>query len=836
MANSDKNILITPNTNQSDQPKIEFVGSGSNTITLNVLDDNSLSWEGSEGQLFSITPVLSTGSIFSVNDISGIPSIDVDADGTVSLAEFSGNVGVGTASPTHKLTVNGTVSGSTALFTTITASSIQGTVAGGVTTTNISSYATTGVTAGTGLSGGGTVGTLTLNLDFSELTDKTSDIAGTTEFILQDGTTESRKAASEIKLSYFNNDSGWTSNAGDITSVVAGNGLTGGATSGDATLTVGAGTGITVNASDVAINSSVVPTLSATNTFTSRNTFSDITVDTTTLKTDGSNDAVEVGAATTTSGTPGKLRVKSAESTRTGGGLHIYNYGDSFRAWYMWQTGSTDSYKLYFGHYNQSSTPIYFDTTGSIYADGYYYGDGSKLQNLPAPSTIPITNASAENSYRYLTFVDSTSGNQIPKVDSALYYWPAQDRLFAGSFSGDGSNLSNVSVGVGDVSSTASPHYLLLSTTTSSAGTSAKSAGNLVFNPYYRTLGVGTNSPNTNQNSSFLRNRIHLVGAGTSGGTPNAFGHLVLENSYSTYINFMVPSSMGSGLLFGDNAASNVAQFIYSHTDDSMSHEIPSGGYFLNKIGGSFKSYLDSSLFQLYTGVGFKADGGSLTYDATNNRLGVSTGTITPSVMLDIRENRATNPAGYFRNTNADGYGIYVAAGASDGTTGYLIRFLNSSLSFIANITHINGAVTYGAFTGNHPAMIPDFEQETYEYGTIVKVESSQLAGNTNQPLFVCSKTTSAKQKSAFGVYAAKEDQEGIHSIFALGDGHILVNAEGGDIEIGDYICSSNTAGTGMKQDDDLLHSYTVAKAAENVVWADETESVKLIICTYHGA
>jgi hypothetical protein len=144
--------------------------------------------------------------------------------------------------------------------------------------------------------------------------------------------------------------------------------------------------------------------------------------------------------------------------------------------------------------------------------------------------------------------------------------------------------------------------------------------------------------------------------------------------------------------------------------------------------------------------------------------------------------------------------------------------------------------VTYGAFTGNHPAMIPDFEQETYEYGTIVKVESSQLAGNTNQPLFVCSKTTSAKQKSAFGVYAAKEDQEGIHSIFALGDGHILVNAEGGDIEIGDYICSSNTAGIGMKQDDDLLHSYTVAKAAENVVWADETESVKLIICTYHGA
>jgi len=67
----------------------------------------------------------------------------------------------------------------------------------------------TAVYAGVGLSGGATTGDATLNLDFSELTDKTDDIAGTTEFIIQDGTTESRKAASEIKLSYFNNDANW---------------------------------------------------------------------------------------------------------------------------------------------------------------------------------------------------------------------------------------------------------------------------------------------------------------------------------------------------------------------------------------------------------------------------------------------------------------------------------------------------------------------------------------------------------------------------------------------------------------------------------------------------
>lgn len=57
-------------------------------------------------------------------------------------------------------------------------------------------------------------------------------------------------------LTYDSASSGFTWEQkfdGDITGIVAGNGLTGDATSGDATLAVGAGTGITVNANDVQI-------------------------------------------------------------------------------------------------------------------------------------------------------------------------------------------------------------------------------------------------------------------------------------------------------------------------------------------------------------------------------------------------------------------------------------------------------------------------------------------------------------------------------------------------------------------------------------------------------
>ena len=98
--------------------------------------------------------------------------------------------------------------------------------------------ATITLTAGTGITGSGNFTTdqstnqsITFNLDFTELTDMTNTISSSTEFILNDEGAESRKAASEITLSTFNNDSGFTTNTGTVTSVGTNTGLTGTVTS-----------------------------------------------------------------------------------------------------------------------------------------------------------------------------------------------------------------------------------------------------------------------------------------------------------------------------------------------------------------------------------------------------------------------------------------------------------------------------------------------------------------------------------------------------------------------------------------------------------------------------
>ncbi len=115
-----RDIIITP---KNQEPQIQFTGSGDvSSINLNVGSGISpvsgireagsgittLSFEGTQGQLFSITDNLSSGTLFSVADITGLPLLEVDASGAVKISEYGTSTTVGLIDPKYNFDVFGT--------------------------------------------------------------------------------------------------------------------------------------------------------------------------------------------------------------------------------------------------------------------------------------------------------------------------------------------------------------------------------------------------------------------------------------------------------------------------------------------------------------------------------------------------------------------------------------------------------------------------------------------------------------------------------------------------------------------------------------------------------
>jgi hypothetical protein len=249
------------------------------------------------------------------------------------------------------------------------------------------------------------------------------------------------------------------------------------------------------------------------------------------------------------------------------------------------------------------------------------------------------------------------------------------------------------------------------------------------------------------------------------------------------------------------------------------------------------------------TGLGFSVSD----YDGTNvlenalvvragGRLGI--GTTDPFVPLHIKQ----QGDGYAASSNNGGIRF-----EREGNTNRwdIYHYSNGNLHFDYNgggkayVDEDLSGYTQMNFTGQHRTFIKDtpFTRAPDLEGLIVSannnkyikmtggIEVGSNAITTNESLPVVSLSTKVNDKKCFGIISASEDPEERNDRCGnfvtpfekeLGDTRVYINSVGegamwvvntaGPLESGDYVTTSNVAGYGQRQDDDVLHNYTVAK------------------------
>ena len=204
-----------------------------------------------------------------------------------------------------------------------------------------------------------------------------------------------------------------------------------------------------------------------------------------------------------------------------------------------------------------------------------------------------------------------------------------------------------------------------------------------------------------------------------------------------------------------------------------------------------------------------------------DGRISIANTSATKQFYAHANNTRTLYSDGWLARFHNDGnavnlYGIEVFVGRDDGQyDNYAMRFCDGDGDEAGYIAFNSGTVTYGTFTAHHPCRIPEEDNDSssflpaYPYGTLLETTSLSYkqkngADTERGIIYNVRKTQSANSRKVLGAYGnsmnTRENSEGnLHQVSVLGDGHILCNNAGGNISIGDGICSSSTAGIGQK-------------------------------------
>ena len=362
------------------------------------------------------------------------------------------------------------------------------------------------------------------------------------------------------------------------------------------------------------------------------------------------------------------------------------------------------------------------------------------------------------------------------------------------------------------------------------------------------------------------------VGATTTGGgysTGNAFAWYCFDDSsYKMTIGTNGKVGIGSNTPVNKlDVAGNIGmdQYLYHNGDTDTYLQFLTDRVLLFAGNDEVLDYEEGANSLLQIANGGEAD---VTIHDTAFFLGGSQGSYDKKVGIGTTQPTADRL--HVRSaTHTDSGGVMVVesgeTGVDSGDILMILDFSGDSSISSANdyinfqdsggeVGSIHSEVTYGTFTGGHVSQRPsgsDFSN--WKPGMIVKSTGKILATGSSMALAwpEVELTTTQKDKAVMGVWednipsGSHKDKYLNRSLprihyNAVGEGLIRVTDTNGNIETGDYICSSARTGHGEKQDDDLMHNYTVAKATQPYNFASASNDSELgyksvlIGCTYH--